>query len=67
MKMDRFPKKNFLLKNQIKSISGVFCHIQCEKQYLDMANHWDHLHEPGGQELDEGTERGQGGTLGVRS
>ena len=28
MKMDRFPKKKFLLKNQIKSISGVFCHIQ---------------------------------------
>ena len=27
MKMDRFPKKIFLLKNQIKSISGVFCHI----------------------------------------
>ena len=27
MKMDRFPKKNFLLKNQIKSISGVFCRI----------------------------------------
>ena len=27
MKMDRFPKKKFLLKNQIKSISGVFCHI----------------------------------------
>ena len=28
MKMDRFPKKNFLLKNKIKSISGVFCHIR---------------------------------------
>ena len=27
MKMDRFPKKNFLLKNQIVTISGVFCHI----------------------------------------
>ena len=27
MKMDRFPKKFFLLKNKIKSISGVFCHI----------------------------------------
>ena len=27
MKMDRFPKNIFLLKNQIKSISGVFCHI----------------------------------------
>merc|ERR1712016_119728 len=26
MKMDRFPKKEFLLKNKIKSISGVFCH-----------------------------------------
>ncbi len=27
MKMDRFPKKKFLLKNQIVTISGVFCHI----------------------------------------
>ena len=27
MKMDRFPKKIFLLKNKIKSISGVFCHM----------------------------------------
>ena len=27
MKMDRFPKKKFLLKNQIKSISGVFSHM----------------------------------------
>ena len=25
--MDRFPKKIFLLKNQIVTISGVFCHI----------------------------------------
>ena len=28
MKMDRFPKKKILLKNQIVTISGVFCHIQ---------------------------------------
>ena len=27
MKMDRLPKKIFLLKNQIVTISGVFCHI----------------------------------------
>ena len=27
MKMDRFPKKKNLLKNQIVTISGVSCHI----------------------------------------
>ena len=36
MKMDRFPKKKFLLKNQIKSISGVFCHILPFLNYLVM-------------------------------
>ena len=35
-KMDRFPKKKFLLKNQIKSISGVFCHILPFLNYLVM-------------------------------
>ena len=28
MKMDRFPKKKILLKNQIITISGIFCHIR---------------------------------------
>ena len=39
MKMDRFPKKNFLLKNKIKSISGVFCHI-----YQYYKGPWKSLH-----------------------
>ena len=33
MKMDRFPKKKFLLKNQIVTISGVFCHILYQITY----------------------------------
>ena len=33
MKMDRFPKKKFLLKNQIVTISGVFCHMNRGVRY----------------------------------
>ena len=49
MKMDRFPKKNFLLKNQIVTISGVFCHMDlwiseswtCDSYVSSfIANHW---------------------------
>ena len=43
MKMDRFPKKIFLLKNQIVTISGVFCHMWWVSVNAPTSRHFDIL------------------------
>ena len=45
MKMDRFPKEIFLLKNKIKSISGVFCHIRITENIFHKQNDFNFIRQ----------------------